>query len=89
MHRGRDLEDAEAWRDIDRALVKPPPFVAEEDLPILRLLWAERGHDSGLRAFGRHGVLDQRLAERPDRAGHAMAFGNHLVILLFCTFKFF
>ena len=52
VHKGRDPQTAEEWWTIDRALSKPPPFVAEDDLPILRLLWAERVHDSGLRAFG-------------------------------------
>ena len=51
VHKGRDPETAEEWWAIDRALVKQPPFVTEDDLPILRLLWAERVHDSGLRAF--------------------------------------
>ena len=50
--RGRDPESAEAWWDFDRALTKPPPFVGEEDVDILRLIWSERGHDRGLRAFG-------------------------------------
>ena len=58
VHKGRDPESADEWWSIDRALIKAPPFVAEEDIGILRLLWSERAHDSGLRAFGlgpRHG----------------------------------
>ncbi len=51
VHRGRDLEDAETWWEIDRAFVKPPPFVSEQDVDILRLLWEERLDDCGLRAF--------------------------------------
>jgi len=63
VHKGRDPESADALWAIDRALSKPPRFVGDEDRPILRLLWAERSFDSGLRAFGlgpRHGgeVLD-------------------------------
>ena len=50
--KGRSPESSEEWWAIDRALDKPPPFVAEEDIAIFRLLWAERRHDSGLRAFG-------------------------------------
>ena len=65
VHRGRDLEDAEAWWEIDRAFTKPPPFVSEQDVDILRLLWDERLDDCGLRAFSlgrRHGAdLLQRL----------------------------
>lgn len=52
IHKGRDPESAEEWWAIDRALIKPPPFVSEDDVIILRLLWAERTHDCGLRAFG-------------------------------------
>jgi len=67
VHKGRDPESADEWWSIDRALVKAPPFVVEEDIGILRLLWAERAHDSGLRAFGlgpRHGSdLLKRMAQ--------------------------
>ncbi|MEO8409601.1 MAG: SNF2-related protein, partial [Propionivibrio sp.] len=64
--KGRSPESSEEWWSIDRALLKPPPFVADEDIVILRLLWAERGYDSGLRAFGlgprRGGEILQRMA---------------------------
>jgi superfamily II DNA or RNA helicase len=59
VHKGRDPESAEEWWSIDRALMKPPPFVGEDDMSILRLLWIERTHDVGLRAFGlgpKHGA---------------------------------
>ncbi|MBK8894019.1 MAG: DEAD/DEAH box helicase [Propionivibrio sp.] len=64
--KGRDPESAEEWWTIDRSLIKPLPFVAEEDISILRLLWADRAHDTGLRAFGlgpRHGgeILQRML----------------------------
>jgi superfamily II DNA or RNA helicase len=52
VHKGRDPDSAEEWWSIDRALIKPPQFVTEEDLGILRLLWAERTYETGLRAFG-------------------------------------
>ena len=60
VRKGRDPDSAEEWWNIDRALIKPPSFVTEEDLGILRLLWAERTHETGLRAFGlgpKHGVV--------------------------------
>ena len=67
VHKGREVDSAEEWWAVDRALLKPPPFVIDEDLPILRMLWAERGHDSGLRAFGlgpKHGAeIMQRMAQ--------------------------
>jgi len=67
VHKGRDAGSAEEWWSIDRALLKPPPFVNEDDVSILRLLWAERGHDVGLRAFGlgpaHGGEILQRMAQ--------------------------
>ena len=50
--KGRDPESADELWTLDRALSKPPRFVSDEDRPILRLLWAERSFDTGLRAFG-------------------------------------
>ena len=65
--KGRDPESADELWSLDRALNKPPRFVSDEDRPILRLLWAERSVDTGLRAFGlgpRHGAEAlQRMAE--------------------------
>jgi len=51
IRKGKFPENAEEWWKVDRALVAPPQFVNEEDLVILRLIWAERGHESPLRAF--------------------------------------
>jgi hypothetical protein len=59
-------KSAEEWWKVDRALVTPPQFVTEEDLGILRLIWADRGNETGLRAFGlgpKHGAeILQRMA---------------------------
>jgi superfamily II DNA or RNA helicase len=52
IRKGKYPESAEEWWKVDRALVTPPQFVTEEDLGILRLIWADRGHEIGLRAFG-------------------------------------
>jgi superfamily II DNA or RNA helicase len=66
IRKGKYPENAEEWWKIDRALVTPPQFVNEEDLGILRLIWAERGHETRLRAFGlgpKHGAeILQRMA---------------------------
>jgi superfamily II DNA or RNA helicase len=66
IRKGKFPESAEEWWKIDRALVTPPQFVNEEDLGILRLIWADRGHESGLRAFAlgpKHGAEAlQRMA---------------------------
>ncbi|MFZ2300365.1 MAG: DEAD/DEAH box helicase [Gallionella sp.] len=43
---GRLLGRLEEWGNVERALVRPPQFVTEEDLSILRLLWKQRDkHD--------------------------------------------
>ncbi|WP_306606436.1 DEAD/DEAH box helicase [Azonexus sp.] len=66
LRKGKYPENTEEWWKVDRALVTPPQFVNEDDLGILRLIWAERGHDSGLRAYGlgpKHGAeILQRMA---------------------------
>ena len=66
IRKGKYPESAEEWWKIDRALVTPPQFVNEEDLGILRLIWADRGNESSLRAFGlgpKHGAeIMQRMA---------------------------
>ena len=70
VHKGRDPESAEEWWSIDRALIKSPPFVTDEDTSILRLLWAERAHDTGLRAFGlgpKHGAEILRKLAKTGR----------------------
>ena len=66
LRKGKYAESAEEWWKVDRALITPPQFVNEEDLAILRLIWAERSHETGLRAFGlgpRHGAeILERMA---------------------------
>ena len=67
IRKGKYPESADEWWKVDRALITPPQFVGEEDLGILRLIWAERGHETGLRAFGlgpKHGaeILQRMVA---------------------------
>ncbi len=67
LRKGKYPENAEEWWKVERALVTPPQFVNEDDLAILRLIWADRGHESSLRAYGlgpRHGAeILQKMAE--------------------------
>ena len=67
LRKGRYPENAEEWWKVERALVTPPQFVNEDDLAILRLIWADRGHESSLRAYGlgpRHGAeILQKMAD--------------------------
>ena len=70
VNKGRDPESAEAIWSLDRALSKPPRFVSDEDRAILRLLWAERSFDTGLRVFGlgpAHGSEVLRLMAETGR----------------------
>jgi len=66
IRKGKYPESAEEWWKVDRALVTPPQFVNEEDLGILRLIWADRGQETRLRAFAlgpAHGAdILQRMA---------------------------
>ncbi len=45
----------EEWSNMERALIKPPQFVGEEDLPILRLLWKQREKYDGNIVMGKQG----------------------------------
>jgi superfamily II DNA or RNA helicase len=56
----------EEWNNIERALIKPPLFVAEEDLPILRLLWRQEEKYDGNILVGPYGdaILKSALASK-------------------------
>ncbi|RQS68169.1 helicase [Burkholderia sp. Bp8963] len=60
----RSLGDA--WSNVENALIKPPKFVSEADLPILRGLWLGRsaGYSSGFRLQGPTGaaILEKLIA---------------------------
>ncbi len=66
IYKGKvDAEDKflgklDEWNSIERALIKPPQFVAEEDLAIFRLLWAQRDAYGGFSVMGAQG--DEILA---------------------------
>ncbi len=82
VHKGREPEKAEEWWSIDRAQAKTFPFVAEEDVPILRLLWEERTYDCRLRAFGlgpKHGGEALRLMAQTGRLCPANDFSPLLL----------
>jgi len=69
VHKGREPELASEWWSIDQVLDKPPPFVGDEDLAILRLLWAGRTHETGLRAFGLGPEFGSEVLQRMARTG--------------------
>lgn len=51
VRRGRDPESSEEWWALDRSFDKTPGFATDEDMEILKQLWAQRNHTNGLRAF--------------------------------------
>ena len=72
--KGKFPDSAEEWWNIERALVNAPQFVNEEDLGILRGLWADRLHDAGgLRAFGLGPRQGAQVLERLARSGRLYA----------------
>ncbi|MCX7192814.1 MAG: helicase, partial [Proteobacteria bacterium] len=52
---GALLGQLEEWSNVERALIKPPLFVTDEDLPILRLLWKQREKFDGNILLGKQG----------------------------------
>ena len=72
--KGKFPDSAEEWWNVERALVNPPQFVNEEDLGILRGLWADRLHDAGgLRAFGLGPRQGAQVLERLACSGRLYA----------------
>jgi superfamily II DNA or RNA helicase len=76
----RSFEDP--WHNVEQALIKPPKFVAESDLPILRGLWLNRTRQFGnwfqlrgsmgadilakMVATGRSFVLPEEVGKLPE-----------------------
>ncbi|MDR2112334.1 MAG: helicase, partial [Candidatus Accumulibacter sp.] len=81
VHRGRDLEDAAVWWDIERALVRPPPFVTGDDADILCLLRDAGMDDGGLQAFALAGGRAGELLRRLLQSGR-LALSSDLSLLL-------
>jgi superfamily II DNA or RNA helicase len=54
----------EEWFNVERALIKPPQFVTDEDLSIFRLLWKQRDKYDGFMVMGEWGseILSHLLA---------------------------
>jgi superfamily II DNA or RNA helicase len=62
----------EKWQNVESALAKPPKFVTEEDMPILRGLWLYRS--SGYAgSFKPHGETGAVILEKVIATGRAFA----------------
>jgi hypothetical protein len=55
MDEGRLLDGLEEWSSVERALIKPPQYVTDEDLGLLRLLWKHRDKYDGFLIPCAHG----------------------------------
>ncbi|MGX6566762.1 SWIM zinc finger family protein, partial [Cupriavidus necator] len=65
----RSLDDR--WQNVEKALIEPPKFIAEEDLPILRGLWLGRSQASYTGGFGLQGVTGAVILEQLMATGRA------------------
>ncbi len=76
---GNFLSGLEEWFNVERALVKPPQFVMEEDLAIFRLLWTQRDRHDGFMAEGAQGseILTRLLASGRFCLMARLAGGRH------------
>ncbi|TPQ37080.1 DEAD/DEAH box helicase [Cupriavidus pinatubonensis] len=65
----RSLDDP--WQNVEKALIEPPKFVTEDDLPILRGLWLGRSHGAYAGGFGLQGTTGAAILERLIATGRA------------------
>lgn len=63
---GRVVGEMEDWDNVERALLKPPQFIEEKDLPLLRLLWQQHDKYDGFALDGALGseILTRMLASK-------------------------
>ncbi len=78
---GSLLGTMEEWNNIERALIKPPLFVTEEDLPILRLLWKLREKHDGNLLLGKQGdeILHSLIESRRFYCMERVAGNRHVL----------
>ena len=60
------------WENVERALLRPPAFVREDDLPILRLLWASRRGDRSYHEYPLRGALGSDILRRLLASGRLL-----------------
>ncbi len=69
----RSLDDP--WNNVERALIEPPKFVVEEDLPILRGLWLNRSPGAHASSFRLQGTTGAATLEKLVATGRLFASG--------------
>ena len=60
------------WNNVERALLQPPRFVGEDDLPILRLLWAHRARSHYYLDFPLRGRAGEETLQRMLASGRLL-----------------
>jgi superfamily II DNA or RNA helicase len=66
------LNGLKEWTNVERAIVQPPAFVRDEDLPILRMLWASRIGGHAYRAYTLSGELGEDVLQRMLASGRLL-----------------
>jgi superfamily II DNA or RNA helicase len=69
----RSLDDP--WQNVERALIEPPKFVSEEDVPILRALWLGRAPGAHTASFRLQGATGAAALEKLVATGRLFASG--------------
>ncbi|NTV94298.1 MAG: DEAD/DEAH box helicase [Thiobacillus sp.] len=72
---GRDNRpgDLKEWDNVERALRQPPAFVAESDMPILRLLWTGRRGDDSYHDYPLAGAIGEDILRRMLASGRLLS----------------
>ena len=66
---GRIRSIGESWSNVENAIVKPPLFVSDETLAILRLLWVARSRERHSISFGLQGSNGAEILRRMLASG--------------------
>ncbi len=66
------LKGLKDWSNVERAIMQPPAFVRDEDLPILRMLWASRVGGLGYREYPLSGELGEDVLQRMLASGRLL-----------------
>ncbi|MBI3900144.1 MAG: DEAD/DEAH box helicase [Gammaproteobacteria bacterium] len=78
---GRPAQAAADWHNVDQALMRPPKFVDESDLEILRLLWLQRPRDGFGYALTLAGPHGEEILQRLVASGR-LYFGEQSLVRL-------
>ncbi|MFO1387030.1 MAG: DEAD/DEAH box helicase [Chitinivorax sp.] len=62
----------EEWNNVERAIMKPPQFVAEDDVTILRLLWMQNDRNSNFYGYKLAGKNGDEILQRMLDSGRLM-----------------